>query len=171
MTKKAYNVLFFVVGMVMAGQAISQDETYIRAGRLVDVVDGRARSNQTIVVRGDRIERVGASSAIDVPAGGNIIDLSDATVLPGLIDMHVHLAGDPDAHGYKNLAASVPRNALFGAVNARRTLDAGQIELGQPAKFPVPAAFEHGVGQKEGHVDPHGYPCPYCLQDLQEKEE
>jgi imidazolonepropionase-like amidohydrolase len=125
MTKKAYNVLFFVVGMVMAGQAISQDETYIRAGRLVDVVDGRARSNQTIVVRGDRIERVGASSAIDVPAGGNIIDLSDATVLPGLIDMHVHLAGDPDAHGYKNLAASVPRNALFGAVNARRTLDAG----------------------------------------------
>jgi imidazolonepropionase-like amidohydrolase len=125
MTKNAYNVVFFVIGMVMASQAISQDETYIRAGRLVDVVDGRMRSNQTIVVRGDRIERVGASSAIDVPTGGNIIDLSNATVLPGLIDMHVHLTGDPDAHGYKNLAASVPRNALFGAANARRTLDAG----------------------------------------------
>jgi imidazolonepropionase-like amidohydrolase len=53
------------------------------------------------------------------------IDLSNATVLPGLIDMHVHLTGDPEAQGYKNLAASVPRNALFGAANGRRTLHAG----------------------------------------------
>lgn len=125
MTNRAYSVVFFVVGLAAAGQAMAQDETYIRAGRLVDVVDGRMRTNQTIVIRGDRIERVGSSSSIDVPPTANIVDLGDATVLPGLIDMHVHLTGDADAHGYKNLAASVPRNALFGAANARRTLDAG----------------------------------------------
>ncbi len=117
MVNRAYNIGLFLVALLGGGLAIAQDETYIRAGRLVNVVDGRMLANQTIVVRGDRIERVGASSSIDIPAGGNVIDLSNATVLPGLIDMHVHLTGDPDAQGYKNLAASVPRNALFGAAN------------------------------------------------------
>jgi imidazolonepropionase-like amidohydrolase len=117
--------MFLLAGLTAGGEALSQDETYIRAGQLVDVVDGSLRSNQTIVVKGDRIERVAASSSIDIPPGSKVIDLENATVLPGLIDMHVHLTGDPEAQGYKNLAASVPRNALFGAANGRRTLMAG----------------------------------------------
>jgi imidazolonepropionase-like amidohydrolase len=125
MYNKAYNVALFVISLAASSQAISQGETYIRAGRLVDVVDGRLRTDQTIVVRGERIERVGASSSIEIPAGSNVIDLGDTTVLPGLIDMHVHLAGDAQAQAYKNLAASIPRNALFGVANARRTLNAG----------------------------------------------
>ena len=125
MLSRAYNFAFLLIALAAGGQSLAQDVTYIRAGRLANVVDGRMLSNQTIVVRGDRIERVGASSSIDIPAGGNVIDLSNATVLPGLIDAHVHLTGDPDAQGYKNLAASVPRNALFGAANGRRTLHAG----------------------------------------------
>ena len=125
MLNRTYGFVLVIFGLSAGGQAISQNETYIRAGQLVNVVDGRLRSNQTIVVRGDRIERVGAASSIDIPAGADVIDLSDATVLPGLIDMHVHLTGDPDAQGYMNLAASIPRNALFGAANGRRTLLAG----------------------------------------------
>lgn len=105
--------------------AIAQETSYIKAGRLIDVANGRMLTDQTIVIRGERIERTGASSSIDIPPGASVIDLTNATVLPGLIDMHVHLTGDPDAQGYKNLAASIPRNALFGAANARRTLNAG----------------------------------------------
>ena len=55
----------------------------IRAGKLIDVAQGRVLENQTIVVRGDRIETVGASAA---PEGAKVIDLSSYTVLPGLID-------------------------------------------------------------------------------------
>lgn len=102
---------------------VAQDAVYVKAGRMLDVIDGRMRSDQVIVIEGERFARVGAG--IDIPAGAAVIDLSDATVLPGLIDMHVHLTGDPDAQGYGNLAASVPRNALFGAANGRRTLLAG----------------------------------------------
>ncbi len=125
MLKPSYSVTLFAFWLAAMGQSLAQDETYIRAGRMLDVVDGRVLTNQTIVVRGDRIERVASSSSVDVPADGHVVDLGDATVLPGLIDMHVHLTGDDQAQGYKNLAASIPRNALFGAANARRTLLAG----------------------------------------------
>jgi len=108
---------------MLATTGAAAQTTYVKAGRMIDVVDGRLRTHQVIVIDGDRIDRVGAGIAI--PAGANVIDLGDATVLPGLIDMHVHLTGDASAQGYENLAASVPRNALFGAANARRTLNAG----------------------------------------------
>src|SRR5688572_28002769 len=74
--------------------------TVIRAGKLIDVAQGRVLENQTIVVRGDRIETVGASAA---PEGAKVIDLSGYTVLPGLIDTHTHVTGDPTLppyHGY-----------------------------------------------------------------------
>lgn len=114
-----------ILGLFIAAstQVFAQDMTYVKAGHMVDVIDGRMRTDQVIVINGERIERVGAG--IQIPAGAKVIDLGEATVLPGLIDMHVHLTGDPDAQGYGNLAASVPRNALFGAANGRRTLNAG----------------------------------------------
>ena len=61
----------------------------IRAGRMFDSRTGTLLSNQVIVIRGDRISDVGAGVA--VPAGAQVIDLSAATVLPGMIDAHVHL--------------------------------------------------------------------------------
>ena len=125
MISRISGLALFVAFLTLSAECIAQEVTYVRAGRLVDVVDGTLRTNQTIVVRGDRIERVGNSAAIEMPAGADVIDLSGMTVLPGLIDMHVHLTGDPEAQGYANLAASVPRNALFGAANGRRTLNAG----------------------------------------------
>jgi imidazolonepropionase-like amidohydrolase len=135
---------------LVCGQfAAAQQLTYIKAGRLLDVADGRMLTDRTIVVRGDRIERTGSASSIDIPEDADVVDLSDATVLPGLIDMHVHLTGDPDAQGYKNLAASVPRNALFGAANARRTLNAGftsvrNVGAGGYADIALRDAIKHG---------------------------
>jgi imidazolonepropionase-like amidohydrolase len=63
----------------------------IRAGRLFDPHSGTNLSNQVILVRGDRIVDVGPSDRIQIPYGARVIDLSHATVLPGLIDRHVHL--------------------------------------------------------------------------------
>lgn len=112
---------------LIAGVATAQSEraTVINAGRMLDVVSGRLLSDRSIVIVDDRIVAVAATGSDALPRDADVIDLPDLTLLPGLIDMHVHLTGDPDAQGYANLAASVPRNALFGAANARRTLDAG----------------------------------------------
>ena len=119
----SYRLLACGLLALAAAPVFGQDTTYVQAGRLVDVVDGQLRSNQVIVISGDRIERVGSN--IDIPDGAKVIDLGDMTVLPGLIDMHVHLTGDPDAQGYANLGTSIPRSALFGVANGQRTMNAG----------------------------------------------
>jgi imidazolonepropionase-like amidohydrolase len=129
---------------LVVAPAFGQDRTYIQAGRLVDVVDGQLRSNQVIVINGERIERVGSN--IDVPDGARVIDLGDMTVLPGLIDMHVHLTGDPDAQGYANLATSIPRSALFGVANGQRTMNAG-FTTGRNV------GAGHALGITGGHCD------------------
>ena len=68
----------------------------IRAGRLFDPRTGTNLANQVIIVQGDRITDVGPADRVKIPAGARVIDLSNATVLPGLIDRHVHLFQDPE---------------------------------------------------------------------------
>jgi imidazolonepropionase-like amidohydrolase len=97
----------------------------IRAGRLVDVAKGEVLKDQTILINGERITAVGPSGSVVVPATAKVIDLSGATVLPGLIDAHTHLTGDPMLSGYKSLGVSDIRAALYGARSARVTLEAG----------------------------------------------
>jgi imidazolonepropionase-like amidohydrolase len=68
----------------------------IRAGRLFDPRTGTNLSNQVIVIQGDKITDIGPADRVKIPAGARVIDLSNATVLPGLIDRHVHLMQDPE---------------------------------------------------------------------------
>jgi imidazolonepropionase-like amidohydrolase len=97
----------------------------IRAGRLVDVATGKVLTDQILIVRGDRIESVGAAGAISIPTGAKVIDLSANTVLPGLIDTHTHVTSDPALPPYHGYGLSHPRVALKGVANAKATLLAG----------------------------------------------
>ena len=69
--------------------------TTIRAGRLFDSKTGQLRAKQVIVIDGERITAVGAEGQVKVPAGARVIDLSSATVVPGLIDAHTHMFNTP----------------------------------------------------------------------------
>ncbi len=86
----------------------------IRAGRLFDARSGTIIANQVVIVRGDRITDVGAGLAI--PSGATVIDLSNATVMPGMIDAHVHIntGGDTEA-----------QRTLIALANAQIDLSAG----------------------------------------------
>ena len=99
-----------------------QSMTVIHAGHLLNVRTGETLSHQAIVIQGDKIVSVGTDA--QAPAGATVIDLPNATVLPGLIDAHTHLTMTPN-FGPSRLTISIPREALYGARNARVTLDAG----------------------------------------------
>jgi imidazolonepropionase-like amidohydrolase len=119
---------FLVVAALVccaAAHAAAPAVSAIRAGRLVDVTHGRVVADQVILVRDGRIEAVGSADSVTVPTGAKIIDLTAYTVLPGLIDTHTHITGDPTLPPYAGYGLSVPRMALKGAAYAQRTLLAG----------------------------------------------
>jgi len=105
--------------------AVPEPVTVIKAGKLIDVATGRVRNDQVIFVQGGKISAVGAAGVTVVPPGATVIDLSDKTVMPGLIDTHTHVTGDPTLPPYYGYGISVPREALMGARFGRETLLAG----------------------------------------------
>jgi imidazolonepropionase-like amidohydrolase len=94
----------------------------IRAGRLIDGRGGPALTNAVIVIRGERIAAVG--TGLTIPTGAKIIDLSRATVLPGLIDCHTHITAEGSDQGDR-MRTSFLDEAIMAPTYARRTLEAG----------------------------------------------
>lgn len=119
----ALPVLLLACAAAYAADAPSTQVTAIKAAHMVDVRSGAVIDDAVVLVTGERITAAGKNLAI--PANAKVIDLGNKTLLPGLIDMHTHLTGNPEDMGYSSVAISVPRAALTGAKNARLTLRAG----------------------------------------------
>ena len=128
--------LAFVVSATAqrANPAPANSVTVIRAGTLIDGKSDKARRDQVIVIRGNRIESVSDSASAKVPGGATVIDLSKETVLPGLIDSHTHIflqGEDPAKGGYDAniLNAPLAMRAARATVSARRALEQGFTTL------------------------------------------
>ncbi|HEX3321478.1 MAG TPA: amidohydrolase family protein [Terriglobales bacterium] len=122
--KVAVLCLLIVFATIPAMSQAAPRRVIVRAGKVLDVKTGQTASNQAITIEGDKIVSIGSASSA-ASEGATIIDLPNATVLPGLIDSHTHITFDPKGLGYESLGISVPREALTGAKNARITLEAG----------------------------------------------
>src|SRR6266550_2248532 len=132
----------------------------VRCGKLLDVRSGQMLGDQLVVFDASgTITSVRPFSSTKLPNGVTTIDLSNATCLPGLVDVHTHLTGDPSSHGYPRLGISVPREAVTGVKNARLTLragiDAGDVE-GPRMRVSGPA-----LGITGGHCDNNLLPSEF----------
>jgi imidazolonepropionase-like amidohydrolase len=113
--------LSFTLSISTNGETAS---TIIKAGQLIDGRGGEPIAPAMVRVEGERIAEVGRN--LTAPAGAKIIDLGEATLLPGLIDLHTHLTNRMGVHWEDGLTKTTPgHDALWGARNARVTLMAG----------------------------------------------
>src|SRR5690348_3876542 len=102
--------------------AYPQSETQPRAivlhaARLLDIESGRIVKPGEVLVRGERIAEVGSS--VSHPAGAEVIDLGDTTLMPGLIDAHIHLFLHPGAEDLQTVEESVPQRTIIALSAAR----------------------------------------------------
>jgi imidazolonepropionase-like amidohydrolase len=125
--RKLISCVFFLV--VATGAALTQTAPtppppiVLHAARLLDVKNGRLIKPGEILVQGERIIEVGTS--VKHPAGAEVIDLGDRTLLPGLIDAHVHLFLHPGAEDLQTVQESVPQRTITATLAAREDLMAG----------------------------------------------
>ncbi|MBT8272298.1 MAG: amidohydrolase family protein [Bacteroidia bacterium] len=163
--------LFFFIAILFCLSSTAQD-SYLHCGKLIDTKNGKVLTNKTIVVSGNTIKSVSDGFINPSNAEDTVIDLKNKTVMPGLIDMHVHIEGETSPTRYLDRFTNNPADVAFGAVNiANRTLMAGFTtvrDLGgsgvnvalrnaiAKGKIKGPRIFtaEKGIGTTGGHADP-----------------
>jgi imidazolonepropionase-like amidohydrolase len=114
----------FIVCLLFSSTALAQTAA-LHCSKLLDVRSGKYLHDAIVLISDGKIADVGPSTSVRAPANTPTTDIS-GTCLPGLIDVHTHLTDDPESgFGYAELGISVPREAIYGAKNARKTLLAG----------------------------------------------
>src|SRR5581483_8553287 len=116
--------LSLLLPLVLAATAAHADTVVVTADHMLDVVTGRMVNHPQITITDGRISAVGPQGA-SAPADARHIDLPGITLLPGLIDMHVHLTSDPRFSGYRGLEFTDNFWTVVGVANAKRTVEAG----------------------------------------------
>ena len=165
------------LGLLLVAGAAQAADTLITAARLLDVRSGRLLDSPSILVREGRIVAVthGAQPAPGSPEA-TVIRLDGMTLLPGLIDMHTHIDGDPQYGGYTGLQFNDRFWSMIAVPNAARTLDAGfttirnvgssdwndvglreAIDAGK-VRGPRIVSAAHAVGSTGGHCDSTFFP-------------
>ena len=135
--------------LILAGSGVLSAQApqvvAVRAGRMFDAKSGTKLANQVVLISGDRIMDVGPADSVKVPAGAKVIDLSQSTVLPGLIDGHVHLT---------DAAGGLQHQMLVALYSATQSLKAGfttQVVMGTHgggyADVELKKAIESGLVQ------------------------
>ncbi|MFN3213831.1 MAG: amidohydrolase family protein [Henriciella sp.] len=110
--------------VIAAGFAAAETGTVIKGADIIDVIDGKKVRGQVVAVQDGLITYIGSERRL--PDGEwTEIDLSGATLMPGLSDSHVHLTSGANVHGFRRLTRSTARGAISGVVNAKTTLLAG----------------------------------------------
>lgn len=166
-----------MLAVLLAGAApVAAATVAISAARMLDVVSGQMVANPVIVSVDGRITAIGPAGSVAIPADAQRIDLAGMTILPGLIDMHVHLTSDPTTGYYSDLEHTPTFSMVVGVANAGRTLDAGfttvrnvgsadygdvGLKQGIEAGFArgpriVPAGY--ALGATGGHCDDNRFP-------------
>ncbi len=163
------------IGLVLGAPAAEAKTVVVTAAHMIDVLAGKRIDDPQVTIVEGRITAVGHHGDA-VPAGAERIDLGSRTLLPGLIDMHVHLTSDPTLSGYKGLEYTDTFWTVVGVANARKTLDAGfttvrnvgsanydDVALKQgidggyiPGPRIVPATY--ALGATGGHCDATEFP-------------
>tara|TARA_Y100000994_G_scaffold247664_1_gene253510 strand:+ start:2163 stop:3467 length:1305 start_codon:yes stop_codon:yes gene_type:complete len=118
-------LLTFSITAIVCSTAVVAETTVITADRLIDVTNGKVVQQAAVIVTDNVITASGRLKDLALPNEATRIDLGNATLMPGLMDMHVHLTSDATRHGYKRLEVSLPRAAITGVKHAKATLDAG----------------------------------------------
>jgi len=107
---------------IAADRAITDHWIAVRAGHLFDGTEKLA-ANQVILIKGNRIAKVGPADQVQVPADAEVIDLTHATVLPGLIDAHTHVFGNGPDLDNQILRDSYQYRTLTALANAQKGPD------------------------------------------------
>ncbi|MDP1739118.1 MAG: amidohydrolase family protein [Caulobacter sp.] len=110
---------------VLSAGAVQAKTVAVTAARLLDVVSGKYVELPVVIITDGRITAVGPQGSVSIPADAERIDLPGQTLLPGLIDMHVHLDSNPRYGGYSSLVFTDSFWAVIAVPNAAATLNAG----------------------------------------------